>query len=181
MALTEKQRGLILTRDGFKSQLLHYNEEKGWHREGYCGISEGCPHLHVHHIQPTRVLRAEGKGRHQIDVPSNLLTLHQCEHTGICPSRKLGHNEKYVSPDLDHPVIHEDIQWATENYEGKNQFDGVKGRTSFDVVMELRGEALKEGEEYWDGSWDIMMRGIADERTRCKAAEGWRFKTIRDR
>lgn len=171
MAITEKQRHLILDRDDHTSQLLHYNEEKGWHRGGYCG--EGCDSLHVHHIEPVRIGRLRGKTREEIDDPRNLITTFKCEHVGICDKRRIGRNEKYVSPSLETPVIHEDVQYATMNYKGKSKY------TSFDVMIELRGEAIQEGSSYWNRDWDSMMRGIAEERTQCAACRGWKFYSIR--
>ena len=177
MSITEKQRRLILDRANHQSELLHYSEELGWHRsKGYCGEGENCEHLHVHHIEPVRIGKLKGKNRKEIDQSSNLIVLFECEHTGRCPERKLPNREKYVEPGIDEqPVMHEDTTVAYQNYEGK-----YRKPTSFDRMNDIRAELVEEGEVYWTDDWDGMMIDIAEEATKCKAAEGWKFYTIED-
>ena len=176
MALTEKQRRLILDRDDHTSQLTQYSEEKGWHRsQGYCGDGENCTHLHVHHVEPSGIGMSEGKNRKDIDTASNLITVFECEHTGRCPERKLPGGAKYVEIGSEEQlVIHPDTTLAYQNYRG------IRKPTSFDVMAEIRAEARANGEVYWEDSWDTILTDTADERTRCKAAEGWIFYTISD-
>ena len=91
MALTEKQRKAILERDDHTSQLLHYSEEEGFHRGGYCGDEtwKTCSNLHVHHIRPQGVDKDAGLSREDRDDPRNLITLFKCEHVGICDDHKM--------------------------------------------------------------------------------------------
>lgn len=173
MSLSERERRAILNRDGHKSRMLHYSEERGWHTGGYCG--DGCDKLEVHHICPDRVGKSEGKKPEQINSASNLVTLYKCEHAGVCPERKVELRGKFVTPTIDTPVIHEDTLWAFQNYEGKTQFNGVKGLTSFDIMIQLRDQSVDEGEVYWNDDWDDMLREIAETTTRCAAAAGWRY------
>ena len=90
--LTPKQRRAILERDNHTPQLRHYSEEKGWHKGGLCSDGEQgkCDHLHVHHIKPQGVMKDANASRDDINDPYNLITTGACEHTGVCPSKKIG-------------------------------------------------------------------------------------------
>jgi len=80
--LTKGQRLAILRRDNYMSQMRHYSEEKGWYKNYACPYDgKKCDHLHVHHIVPKHI---GGE-----DVPDNLITLYECEHTGRCPGRRI--------------------------------------------------------------------------------------------
>ncbi len=86
--LTTKQRNSILDRDDHQPQMRHYDEERGWHKGGLCG-TDNCGHLHVHHIVAIRTAEGLGWSRDETNRPENLITLAQCEHNGVCPSKRI--------------------------------------------------------------------------------------------
>ena len=174
--ITEKQRRLLLERANHQSEMLHYSEELGWHRsKGYCGDGKDCTNLHVHHIEPVRIGKNNRLNRKEIDCSGNVVVLFECEHNGRCKDRKLPNNAKYVEPgNIEQPVIHEDTTVAYQTY------NGIQKPTSFDIMNEIRAEMVNEGEVYWEDSYDKMFVDIAEEVTKCKAAEGWRYYTIED-
>jgi len=82
-AFTKAQRDWIIERDEGTSQMRHYSEEKGFYNHKACPHDgEPCGHLEIHHILPRRV----GGGA----SADNLLTVFKCEHTGVCPSKRIG-------------------------------------------------------------------------------------------
>jgi len=180
VTLTKRQRLAILDRDDHQSQLLHYSEERGWYKGGYCengGV--GCTHLHVHHVIPAGIGKKLGWDREQRDHPRNVITLYQCEHVGICPSRKMldlgSGNNKYLpewvrNDDFEPYVFHPDITYATRNYNGTS--------LSFDMCFELRKEAMREGRKYWQPEFDLQLLETARERTRLAQSRGWHFLLI---
>jgi len=89
-SLTRGQRAAILDRDGHMSQMQHYNEEQGFFKGGLCtdGQKGNCDNLHVHHLTPKRLL--QHAPRDVINDPTNLITLAQCDHVGVCRDRKIG-------------------------------------------------------------------------------------------
>lgn len=76
MALSEKERRIILDRDNRKPQLPIFQDDEVIY--GYCDRPQQCPHLEVNHI----VNQADGG----TDDPKNLITIPKCVHVGICPS-----------------------------------------------------------------------------------------------
>lgn len=158
-AITQKQRLKILLRDGGKSQMRHYTEEKGWHNGGYCE-DEICEHLQVHHIETQR----NGGG----DYPENLITLSQCEHNGVCPSRKIIdglRNGKYTNEGQF--CVHPDIKEATMNYNGGD---------SFKKVFEARNIKVALGEPYHNQDHDEELLETALLNTQNAIIHGWRWE-----
>ena len=82
-AVSKKTRQEIIDRDEGKSQMRHYDEERGWHTDvDHCEDNgEGCTNLHVHHIKPQRTGGS--------DDETNLITLYECQHTGRCRDEKI--------------------------------------------------------------------------------------------
>lgn len=81
--LTKKQREWVLRRDDYHSQMRHYSEEKGWYKNENCPYDNyPCDQLEVHHIKPMRMFGPRGNS------PENLITLHGCEHQGVCKDER---------------------------------------------------------------------------------------------
>jgi hypothetical protein len=151
LALTSKQRREIIERDDGQSQMRHYSEEQGWHTLPPCE-PDGCK-LQVHHIQ----LQRDG-GQ---DVPDNLITLAQCEHTGKrCDGTMVDPTQDFV--------VHPDVIDAVNAYRG-----GVKN--AFELMAQARNEVLGQGEIYHNPDHDAEMAETALERTLNAVAAGWRF------
>lgn len=146
------ERLAILKRDEHQSQMQHYNEEQGWHNNGYCGDVDinPCTHLQVHHIQPRRT--------GGLDEPTNLITLYQCEHVGVCPDKRIEgglRGGKYAPDNMF--VVHRDIRDATMEYKGDVNM--------YNQVFEARNEQLKQGNIYWNTTHDVEMKQTAVERS----------------
>ena len=81
--ISSKLRQEILERDSHTSGMRHYSEARGWYFNDSCPFDhKPCDQLQVHHIQPRRSGGA-------IEDPDNLITLFQCEHVGVCNSRRI--------------------------------------------------------------------------------------------
>jgi hypothetical protein len=88
--LTKGQRQAILERDDYTSQMRHYSEEKGFYNNEACPYDgQPCDHLSVHHVLPVREGARRGMKPEDVNDPSNLITIFSCEHTGVCPSRRI--------------------------------------------------------------------------------------------
>lgn len=136
-ALSAKQRKWILERDDHQCQFPVYDEERGWHA---CGSRD---RLQVHHINPQRWGKAEGKTEEELDRPENLLTL--CYY----------HHQIFIHPDM---------ETARKDY-GRQKTLGIDKPDSFRWTFKKRDEAIKRGEHYWNDDWDEAMKEIAKERT----------------
>lgn len=159
VALTARQRRLIIERDNGKPAMRHYDEDRGWHTGGYCGSDE-CDHLQVHHIDTQR----NGGG----NTSDNLITLAQCEHTGVCPTRQIiggVRNGKYTNDQQF--VVHPDIREAMMNYTGD--------RSSFSEIFSRRDQCVADGETYHNDDHDSEMAETALQNTLAAIARGWKF------
>lgn len=159
VALTARQRRLIIERDDGKPAMRHYDEARGWHTGGYCG-EETCDHLQVHHIDTQR----NGGG----NTSDNLITLAQCEHTGVCPARKIiggVRNGKYTN--AQQFVVHPDIREAMMNYTGDS--------SSFSTIFKRRDQCVENGETYHNDDHDSEMAETALANTLAAIARGWRY------
>lgn len=157
--LTAKERLKIIERDNGEPQMRHYDENRGWWTGGYCELL--CQFLQVHHIDTQR----NGGG----NTPDNLITLAQCEHTGVCPARQIVgglRGGKYTNENQF--VVHPDIRLATMSYNGDPSF--------FGKFFKARDEAVAAGELYHNDDHDAEMFETARLNTLNAIARGWIWK-----
>lgn len=168
-ALSKRQRESIIERDGGRSQMRHYSEERGFFQSDPSTCKEcegkGCK-LQVHHIEPQRYAQAVlNLLATDYDEPYNLITLYECEHNGRLA------DGTFADPKTDF-VVHPDMIDTFKAYRAGDT-------KAFDKMFARRNELLAQGLAYWNPLHDDEFKEVARILTDNAVTQGWRFPEVK--